>query len=101
MVDEEEIMGRLGEVMDPETNLSIVDMGFIYDVEVKDSAVNIEMTLTSPGCPMHSHFTEKVREKISELEGVDDVSVEVTFDPPWSPDMMSDKAKKKLGMGNE
>lgn len=98
MTQKEEIMDKLGEVMDPETNLSIVDMGFIYSVDVDNDEVNIEMTLTSPGCPLHSKFTQEVEEKVSSLEGVNDVNVELTFDPPWSPERMSDDAKKKLGM---
>lgn len=98
MVSEEEVMDVLGEIEDPETKVDLVNMGFIYDVEVDEDKVSIEMTLTSPGCPMHSVFTDKVEEGVGELEGVDEVEVDVVFDPPWSPDMMSDEAKKQLGM---
>lgn len=98
MVTKDEVMEKLEEVEDPETKVSIVDMGFIYEVGIDGSSVEIEMTLTSPGCPMHSRFTSQVKDKVSEIEGVDNVHVEVVFDPPWSPDKMSDKAKKKLGM---
>lgn len=95
------VMEKLSEVMDPETDLSIVDMGFIYEVEMENGEVDIEMTLTSPGCPLHSRFTQEVREKVSEIDGVEEVDVELVFDPPWTPDKMSEEAKKKLGMTDD
>ena len=98
MVSEEDVMDKLKEIDDPETQVSIVDMGFIYDVDIEDEEVDIEMTLTTPGCPLHSKFTNDVEEGVSELEGVEKVEVDVVFDPPWSPDRMSDDAKEKLGM---
>lgn len=101
MVKKANIMDKLEKVIDPETGLSMVDMGFIRNVEVEDPIVDIEMTLTSPGCPMQRQFTGKVKKGISELDNVDEVNVELTFDPPWSSGMMTDKGKEKLGMENE
>lgn len=98
MVQKEKIMDKLKEVMDPETKLSIVDMGFIYNLKVENGEVSIEMTLTTPGCPLHERFVQKVKDEVSELEDVDEVDVELTFDPPWSPERMSDEAKAKLGL---
>ncbi len=98
MVSEEDVMAELKEIDDPETQVSIVDMGFIYDVEIEDGKIDVEMTLTSPGCPLHSKFLSDVQENLGDLEGVKEVDVEMVFDPPWSPDMMSDGAKEKLGM---
>ncbi len=98
MVSEEDVMEKLGEIEDPDTKIDIVNMGFIYDVEVNNGEVEIEMTLTSPGCPMHKVFVNKVEEGVSELEGVEKVGVDMVFDPPWSPDKMSDEAKEELGM---
>lgn len=98
MVSEDEVMERLEKIDDPETCMSIVDMGFIYGVEVEEGRVDVEMTLTSPGCPLHSKFTGDVEKEVGKMEDVKEVNVELTFDPPWSPDMMSDEAKENLGM---
>ena len=98
MISEEDVMAELKEIDDPETQVSIVDMGFIYDVEIEDDKVGVDMTLTSPGCPLHSKFTDDVEKRLSDLEGIKEVEVNMVFDPPWEPEMMSDKAKEKLGM---
>ncbi len=98
MVSEDDVMEVLEDIDDPETKIDLVNMGFIYDLDVEDGEVKVEMTLTSPGCPMHSVFVDKVGRKVGELEGVENVEVDVVFDPPWTPDRMSDEAKKKLGM---
>lgn len=101
MVEKEEVMEKLRTIDDPEIGVSIVDMGFIYSVDIDGGEVEIEMTLTTPGCPMHSMFVGQVKDRVSEIEGVEDVSVELVFDPPWSPERMSDEAKEKLGMKDE
>ncbi|MFB6076272.1 MAG: metal-sulfur cluster assembly factor [Candidatus Aenigmatarchaeota archaeon] len=97
MVTEKDIENVLKEVKDPEIGIDVVNLGFIYGIEVEDNRVEIEMTLTVPGCPMHSAITRDVKNKVSELEGVEEVEVNMVFDPPWSPEKMSDKAKEKLG----
>lgn len=97
MVTKENVMKALKECYDPEIGMSIVDLGFIYDVKVDENKVHIKMTLTTPGCPMHSLITEDVRNKVNELKGVEEVNVELVWNPPWTPDRMSDEAKKKLG----
>jgi len=94
---EEKIREKLKDVMDPETGVSIVDMGFLYSIDVEDGKAEIEMTLTTPGCPLHSSFTRQVEKKVLSMEGIDEVEVDVVFDPPWKPEMMSEEAKKKLG----
>lgn len=101
MVSEEKVRKVLGEIEDPEMGMDIVNMGFIREVDIQDGEVEIEMTLTSPGCPLHRMFTEKVSERVSEIDGVEDVNVSLIFDPPWSPEMMSDEAKEKLGWNDE
>ncbi len=98
MVSEEDVMKKLGEIEDPETKIDLVNMGFIYGVDVDDGSVEIEMTLTSPGCPMQKVFISKIKEGVSTIEGVEDVEVNVIFDPPWSPERLSDDARKELGM---
>ncbi len=94
---EKKIKKNLKQVIDPETGVSIVDMGFIYNIKIDGKKVDITMTLTTPGCPLHSSFIEQVEEKTLELDGIDEVEVETIFDPPWKPEMMSERAKKKLG----
>ena len=97
MVSKEDVMKVLKECYDPEIGISLVDLGLIYDVEVKKDKVKIKMTLTTPGCPMHALMTEDVRHKVKALKGVKEVNVELVWDPPWTPDRMSKEAKKTLG----
>ncbi len=93
-----EVMEKLKEVIDFEVGLDIVELGLIYRVDVGDDGrVEIDMTVTAPGCPLQAMFPRLVREKVMEL-GAKDVVVNMVFDPPWSPEMMSEEAKKKLGM---
>ncbi len=99
MVKKQEIIEALKNVYDPEIPVSVVDLGLIYDIEVDEDngTVSVKMTLTTPGCPMASFIMNDVEMVIRELEGVKDVKVELTYDPPWSPDLMSSDAKKNLG----
>ncbi len=86
-------------VVDPELGINVVDLGLVYDIEVQgEKAVRVEMTLTTPGCPLYDVLEGEVRRVIQERYG-DDVSVEVefVFDPPWTPEMMSEEAKAELG----
>ncbi|MFB6208399.1 MAG: metal-sulfur cluster assembly factor [Candidatus Nanohaloarchaea archaeon] len=98
MATEKEVEDQLKEVMDPELNINIVDLGLIYEIEAGEN-IYIEMTLTTPGCPLHGVFDELVKEEVSKLEDVDkgDIEVDLTFEPRWTPDMMSDEAKDQLG----
>lgn len=96
-VTEEDVRERLKEVMDPELNINIVDLGLIYEIEVEDDKVDILMTLTTPGCPLQGVFDEMVRQEVGVLEGVNHVDVELTFEPRWNPDKMSDEAKNEIG----
>lgn len=98
-VSESEVEEELREVMDPELDVNIVDLGLIRDIEVNESEVYILMTLTTPGCPLQGVFDELVKRAVGNVEGVSeaDVEVELTFEPRWSPDEMSDEAKDKLG----
>lgn len=96
MTLEEKIWEKLRQVQDPEVGVNIVDLGLIYEVSVKEGKVKIKMTLTTPGCPMHIHFQEEVKKKVERLPEVSKVEVELTFDPPWNPERMSEDAKKSL-----
>jgi len=97
VVTKQDVMKVLKECYDPEIGISLVDLGLIYDVEVKGDKVHIKMTLTTPGCPMHMMMTEDVKEKVGKIKGVKEVNVELVWDPPWTPDRMSKEAKKMLG----
>lgn len=100
MVTEERVREQLKEVMDPELDINIVDLGLIYEVETTDEGeVDILMTLTTPGCPLHGVFDEMVKREVGKIEEVDerDIEVELTFEPRWSPEKMSDEAQDELG----
>ncbi|MCJ7456258.1 iron-sulfur cluster assembly protein [Candidatus Bathyarchaeota archaeon] len=98
MVTMEDIMKALKECYDPEIPVNVWDLGLIYDVAVDDDKVHVKMTLTAPGCPMHSFISQEVKEKLQTVSGVKEATVEVVWDPPWSPDKMSPEAKAQLGM---
>ncbi len=96
----ETIYDALTAVIDPELNLNIVDLGLIYDVKIDEkNEAHVIMTLTSMGCPMGQSIAKDVEQTVLGVEGVKDVLVEVTFEPPWNMNMMSDFAKDALGIG--
>ena len=98
MVSEEEVREQLKEVIDPELNVNIVDLGLVYDVSVdQKNSADILMTLTTPGCPLHGVFDELVKREINKIEEINEVEVELTFEPKWTPEEMSDKARDKIG----
>jgi len=95
---EEQVKAALSNVFDPELPVSIVDLGLIYDTKISGSNVNLKMTLTTPGCSMGSMIAGQAEMALKEI-GADNVLIEIIWDPPWNPDMMSDEAKQKLGIG--
>ncbi|MEJ2544198.1 MAG: SUF system Fe-S cluster assembly protein [Calditrichaceae bacterium] len=98
MIDEAKIIDVLKTIYDPEIPVNIYDLGLIYTINIDDqNYVNIGMTLTSPNCPVAESLPVEVRDKISALEGVEFVKVEILWEPPWNPDMMSEVAKLELG----
>ncbi|GGB76993.1 SUF system Fe-S cluster assembly protein [Flavobacterium suaedae] len=95
----EEIVKVLKTIYDPEIPVDIYELGLIYDVMVNtDNEVKILMTLTSPNCPVAESLPQEVQDKVKNIEGVKDAEVEITFDPPWTRDLMSEEAKLELGM---
>lgn len=95
----EQIVKVLKGIFDPEIPVDIYELGLIYDVMVNtDNEVKILMTLTSPNCPVAESLPKEVEDKITNIEGVKSAEVEITFDPPWSRDLMSEEAKLELGM---
>ena len=93
----DEVEEALSNVIDPELGLDFVELGLIYDIEVDGSEVNVSFTLTSPGCPIGPQVTDQIREFVGELDGVTAVNPTMTFNPPWTPDLMSEDAKFALG----
>ena len=89
----------LFEVIDPELGINIMDLGLIYDVQVEDNHASVMMTLTTPGCPLHDSITNGVKFRLQQIEGIDEVTVDLVWEPAWTPDKMSDKAKAKLSFG--
>ncbi len=101
MITPQLIREKIKNVIDPELDVDIVSLGLIYDVTVSDEEmVHILMTLTSPGCPLAGVFGSMVKDALREIEGLDvdkQVTVELTFDPPWTMDLMSEEVKAELG----
>ncbi|MDY3548090.1 SUF system Fe-S cluster assembly protein [Riemerella anatipestifer] len=95
----EEIIKALKTVYDPEIPVDIYELGLVYDVQVSDEGkVKVVMTLTTPNCPVAESLPQEVKEKVSEVEGVSEVDLELTFEPSWTKDMMSEEARFELGM---
>jgi metal-sulfur cluster biosynthetic enzyme len=99
MATREEVVEALRQVEDPELGMDIVDLGLMYDVEIDDGKVKVIHTLTSMGCPVGPMIQEQIAEVTRALPGVEDVEVELTWDPPWTPEKMSEDAKFILGFG--
>jgi metal-sulfur cluster biosynthetic enzyme len=93
----EEVMDALREVIDPELGLDFVELGLIYNVEIADGTVSVTYTLTTPGCPIGPQVSEQIEEFVSDLDDVNAVESTLTFEPAWSPELMSDDAKFALG----
>ena len=103
-VNEDQVRDSLKQCMDPEVPLSIVDMGLIYGIDVtENNDVNIKMTMTTKGCPLHETMVDDVKRYAKKVSGVNNVDVEIVWDPPWTMDKMSDEAKammKTMGSQN-
>lgn len=99
VVTEELARQALVNVMDPELRMSIMELGLVYDVDVKDSTVKVTYTLTSAGCPLGPVIDGQIQDVLLDLPGVKDVQSELTFNPPWDPrTMASDEVKMQLGI---
>ena len=99
MPTREEVVEALRQVEDPELGMDIVDLGLMYDVELENGKVKVVHTLTSMGCPVGPMIQQQIDDVVRALPGVDDVEVELTWDPPWTPEKMSEDAKFILGFG--
>lgn len=95
---EEVVLNTLRQVIDPELGCNIVDLGLVYSVSIFEASVAVTMTLTTPGCPMHESITWGVKEALLNLEGVEQVEVELVWDPPWHPSMMTEFGRNTTGV---
>jgi metal-sulfur cluster biosynthetic enzyme len=98
MVTEQQIWDALREVIDPELGINVVDLGLVYHVGVQDGRVRVAMTMTTQACPLHAYLTESAETVIRQhAPEVDSIAVEMVWEPPWHPAMMSKAAKQQLG----
>jgi FeS assembly SUF system protein len=93
----DKIEAALQEVYDPEIPVNIWELGLVYELKLDGNVVWITMTLTAPACPVAGEIIQEVHDKVKAIEGVEDVHVQLTFDPPWTKDMMSETARLELG----
>ena len=94
----DKIIAEIKKIYDPELQVNIYELGLIYDIKVNGSKAEIKMTLTTPNCPVAESLPKEVKEGAMQVEGIDDVSLELVWDPPWNKDMMSDAAKLELNL---
>jgi metal-sulfur cluster biosynthetic enzyme len=97
----EEILDVLRECYDPEIPVNIVDLGLVYNVAVEGCVITVEMTLTAPGCSMGAMIASDIQDKLLGIPGCEDANVEIVWDPPWSPHMMTPAARKALGLDSD
>jgi len=94
-----QVIDAIRSCYDPEIPVNIYELGLIYDVHIDgDNKVNVRMTLTSPACPVAGTLPKEVEQRVKGVEGVEDAKVDIVWDPPWNPNMMSEEAKLELGL---
>jgi metal-sulfur cluster biosynthetic enzyme len=91
------VLQQLRTVIDPELGINVVDLGLIYDLQINDGNIYILMTLTTPGCPLHDSIVGGVKRALEHIDGIRDVQVQITWNPPWTPERMSEEALRQLG----
>ncbi len=98
IIDESFVLNALRQVIDPELDCNIVDLGLIYDIQIDGGKVRVTMTLTTPGCPMHESIRWGVQNTLLNLEEIDEAEVDVVWDPPWNPAMMTAAGRERTGV---
>ena len=98
LINKDDVLDALKDVYDPEIPVNIVDLGLVYGVAVDNNDVDVQMTLTFAGCCMGSYIAQQAEWRLAEIEGIDEVNVELVFDPPWNPEMITEDGKKLLGL---
>jgi len=102
MIDKDKIIDVLKTCYDPEIPIDLWNLGLIYDIKIdKKSNLEITMTLTTPGCTMANHIAEDAKAKLLQLKDIGNVNINITFEPPWSPEMLTEDGKVKLGLKKE
>ncbi len=97
MITEEKVRNALYSVIDPELGIDVVNLGLIYGIDIDDDSVTITMTLTTPGCPLHESMSSAVYNAVRMIDPEKEVKVNLVWDPPWSPERLTDQAKEMLG----
>lgn len=97
MIDQDTLLGTLRTVKDPELNVNVVDLGLVYTIQTHEDQVDVEMTLTSPACPVGPEILRNAVTALEKVEGISKANVKLVMSPPWSPDKMSDAARDELG----
>ena len=101
-VTSQQVLDSLKQCMDPEIPINIVDMGLIYGVNVTDdNKVDIKMTMTTRGCPLHETLVSDVKRYVNKVPGVSDINIEIVWEPPWTPEKMSEEGKKLINYGKQ
>ena len=96
-INKEDVIEILKQCYDPEIPIDLWNLGLIYEITIKDYNINITMSLTTPGCTMGQHMADDIKSKLENLKNVNEVCVDVVFDPPWQPEMMTNEGRKKMG----
>ena len=94
----EKIIAEIKKIYDPEIPVNIYELGLIYDIQVNKNQAKVKMTLTTPNCPVAESLPKEVKDGIMQVEGIDEVDLELVWDPPWTKEMMSDAAKLELNL---
>lgn len=94
----EKVIEEIKKIYDPEIPVNIYELGLIYNIEIKDDKAVIEMTLTSPNCPVAESLPKNVKDNVLKIEGISDVDLKLVWNPPWTKDMMSEAAKLELNL---
>ncbi len=97
MINQETLVTALKTVMDPELNVNVIDLGLVYSIQVHEDQVEVEMTLTSPACPVGPEIIRNSAAALEKVDGVTKANVRLVMSPPWSPDRMTDEARDQLG----
>lgn len=97
-LNREDVLEALRDVYDPEIPVNIVDLGLVYGVEIDDGDVDVKMTLTFAGCGMGPYIAQQAEWRLADLEGVEEINVELVYEPAWTPEMITEEGKKLLGL---
>ena len=94
----EKVIAEIKKIYDPEIPVNIYELGLIYDIIINNSEVKVKMTLTTPNCPVAESLPKEVKEGVMQVEGIEDVELELVWDPPWNKEMMSEAAKLEMNL---